>query len=44
MPATEMAAAFNGDEAAAGGEEDFSAVIRRMEALAMAEDVLPPAA
>src|SRR6202163_260108 len=31
MPATEMAAAINSEEAAAGGEEDFSAVIRRME-------------
>jgi 3-hydroxyisobutyrate dehydrogenase-like beta-hydroxyacid dehydrogenase len=31
MPATERAAAVNSAEAAAGGEEDFSAVIRRME-------------
>jgi 3-hydroxyisobutyrate dehydrogenase-like beta-hydroxyacid dehydrogenase len=31
MPATEKAAAINGTEAAAGREEDFSAVIRRME-------------
>jgi 3-hydroxyisobutyrate dehydrogenase-like beta-hydroxyacid dehydrogenase len=44
MPATEIAAAFNADEAAAGGEEDFSAVIRRMEELAMAKDGMPPAA
>jgi 3-hydroxyisobutyrate dehydrogenase-like beta-hydroxyacid dehydrogenase len=44
MPATEMAAAINAEEAAAGGEEDFSAVIRRMEKLAEAEEVLPPAA
>ena len=44
MPATEMAAAINVEEAETGGEEDYSAVIRRMEALAVAEDVLPPAA
>src|ERR1700722_39836 len=31
MPATEAAAAINSAEAAVGGEEDFSAVIRRME-------------
>ncbi|HTB15022.1 MAG TPA: NAD(P)-dependent oxidoreductase [Bryobacteraceae bacterium] len=31
MPATERAAAVNSAETAAGGEEDFSAVIRRME-------------
>lgn len=31
MPATEAAAAVNAAEAASGGEEDFSAVIRRME-------------
>jgi len=31
MPATEKAAAVNAAEAAAGSEEDFSAVIRRME-------------
>jgi 3-hydroxyisobutyrate dehydrogenase-like beta-hydroxyacid dehydrogenase len=31
MPATERAAAINAAEAAVGGEEDFSAVIRRME-------------
>src|SRR3984957_2471787 len=31
MPATERAAAINSAEAAVGGEEDFSAVIRRME-------------
>ena len=31
MPATERAAAINSAEAAMGGEEDFSAVIRRME-------------
>jgi 3-hydroxyisobutyrate dehydrogenase-like beta-hydroxyacid dehydrogenase len=39
MPATEAAAAINAEEAAAGGEEDFSAVIRRMN-----ENILPPAA
>jgi 3-hydroxyisobutyrate dehydrogenase-like beta-hydroxyacid dehydrogenase len=44
MPATEAAAAINAEEAAAGGEDDFSAVIRRMERPAEAEDVLPPAA
>jgi 3-hydroxyisobutyrate dehydrogenase-like beta-hydroxyacid dehydrogenase len=32
MPATQAAAIVNTEEAAAGGEEDFSAVIRRMEA------------
>jgi 3-hydroxyisobutyrate dehydrogenase-like beta-hydroxyacid dehydrogenase len=31
MPATELAAAVTSTEAAIGGEEDFSAVIRRME-------------
>jgi 3-hydroxyisobutyrate dehydrogenase len=31
MPATEAAAVINAEEAATGGEEDFSAVIRRME-------------
>jgi 3-hydroxyisobutyrate dehydrogenase-like beta-hydroxyacid dehydrogenase len=31
IPATEAAAAVNAEEAASGGEEDFSAVIRRME-------------
>ena len=44
MPATEAAAAINAEEAAAGSEEDFSAVIRRMEEMAKAENVLPPAA
>jgi 3-hydroxyisobutyrate dehydrogenase-like beta-hydroxyacid dehydrogenase len=43
MPATEAAAAINAAEAASGGEEDFSAVIRRMEHGAVAESVLPPA-
>ena len=32
MPATEAAAAVNSKEAASGVEEDFSAVIQRMEA------------
>jgi 3-hydroxyisobutyrate dehydrogenase-like beta-hydroxyacid dehydrogenase len=31
MPATEAASAINSEEAASGGEEDFSAVVRRME-------------
>jgi 3-hydroxyisobutyrate dehydrogenase-like beta-hydroxyacid dehydrogenase len=44
MPATEAAAAINAEEAEAGGEEDFSAVIRRMEKAAEGESVLPPAA
>jgi 3-hydroxyisobutyrate dehydrogenase-like beta-hydroxyacid dehydrogenase len=45
MPATEAAAAVNQAEAASGREEDFSAVIRRMEHEAGAsEKVLPPAA
>jgi 3-hydroxyisobutyrate dehydrogenase-like beta-hydroxyacid dehydrogenase len=42
MPATEAAAAINSEEAASGSEEDFSAVIRRMEQLAEVE--MPPAA
>ena len=44
MPATEAAAAINAEEAAAGGEQDFSAVIRRMEESAKEKGVLPPAA
>jgi 3-hydroxyisobutyrate dehydrogenase-like beta-hydroxyacid dehydrogenase len=44
MPATEAAAAVNAAEAASGGEEDFSAVIRRMEHGAVAENVSPPVA
>ena len=44
MPATEAAAAVNAAEAASGGEEDFSAVIRRMEHGAVAESVFPPVA
>ena len=44
LPATEAAAAVNGVETANGGEEDFSAVVRRMELQAGAENSLPPAA
>jgi 3-hydroxyisobutyrate dehydrogenase-like beta-hydroxyacid dehydrogenase len=44
MPATEAAAAINSAEAARGEEEDFSAVIRRMEQQAEADRILPPAA
>ena len=44
MPATEAAAEVNSEEAAAGGEEDFSAVIRRMEERVAMEHVLPPVA
>ena len=42
LPATEAAAAVNSDEASSGGEEDFSAVIRRMEQQVAVETVLPP--
>ncbi|HEV8042467.1 MAG TPA: NAD(P)-dependent oxidoreductase [Bryobacteraceae bacterium] len=44
LPVTEAAAAVNSTEAASGNEEDFSAVIRRMEKQAAAEQALPPAA
>ncbi len=44
MPATEAAAAINAAEAASGGEEDFSAVIRRMEQQAELAPAGPPAA
>jgi 3-hydroxyisobutyrate dehydrogenase len=44
MPATEAAAFVNAAEAASGGEEDFSAVVRRMEQETRAENSLPPAA
>jgi 3-hydroxyisobutyrate dehydrogenase-like beta-hydroxyacid dehydrogenase len=44
MPATEAAAAINSAEAACGIEEDFSAVIRRMERSPEVEDAVPPAA
>ena len=43
MPATEAAAAINSAEAASGSEEDFSAVIRRMERPPQEENVLPAA-
>jgi len=44
MPATEAAAVVNSAEAEHGGEEDFSAVIRRMEQLVGLEHALPPVA
>ncbi len=44
MPTTEAAAAINDAEASSGGEEDFSAVIRRMEQAAGIEHLVPPAA
>jgi 3-hydroxyisobutyrate dehydrogenase len=44
MPATEAAAAVNSAEAATGGEEDFSAVVRRMEQQVAIEPALPPVA
>jgi 3-hydroxyisobutyrate dehydrogenase-like beta-hydroxyacid dehydrogenase len=44
MPATKAAAAINAEEAAAGNEQDFSAVVRRMEETAEADHVVPPAA
>jgi 3-hydroxyisobutyrate dehydrogenase-like beta-hydroxyacid dehydrogenase len=44
MPSTEAAAGINSAEAESGIEEDFSAVIRRMERQAGVEHVLPPAA
>ena len=44
MPATVAAAAINAAEAASGGEEDFSAVVRRMEHEAAAENNLPTVA
>jgi 3-hydroxyisobutyrate dehydrogenase-like beta-hydroxyacid dehydrogenase len=44
MPATEAAATVNSAEAAMGGEEDFSAVIRRMEQQSSVEHALPPVA
>ena len=44
LPATEAAAAVNAAETARGAEEDFSAVIRRMEEEPEAENVLPPPA
>jgi 3-hydroxyisobutyrate dehydrogenase-like beta-hydroxyacid dehydrogenase len=44
MPATEAAAVINDAEASSGREEDFSAVIRRMEQEVGVEEVVPPAA
>jgi 3-hydroxyisobutyrate dehydrogenase-like beta-hydroxyacid dehydrogenase len=44
MPATEAAAVVNSAEAEYAGEEDFSAVIRRMEEQVAVERVLPPVA
>ena len=44
MPTTEAAAAVNSAEAASGGEEDFSAVVRRMEQQVGVEHALPPVA
>ena len=44
LPAAEAAAAVNATESASGGEEDFSAVVRRMEQQVVAESSLPPAA
>jgi len=44
LPATEAAAAVNAAETTNGGEEDFSAVVRRMEEQVAAEISLPPAA
>jgi 3-hydroxyisobutyrate dehydrogenase-like beta-hydroxyacid dehydrogenase len=44
MPATQVASEINSAEAASGIEEDFSAVIRRMERPIEAKKVLPPAA
>ena len=44
MPTTEAAAKVNLAEAASGIEEDFSAVIRRMERSTAEEAVVPPAA
>jgi 3-hydroxyisobutyrate dehydrogenase-like beta-hydroxyacid dehydrogenase len=44
LPAAEAAAAVNAAETANGGEEDFSAVVRRMEQGVAAEISMPPAA
>jgi 3-hydroxyisobutyrate dehydrogenase-like beta-hydroxyacid dehydrogenase len=44
MPATEAAAAVDSEEAGYGMEEDFYAVVRRMEQEAGVEQILPPAA
>jgi 3-hydroxyisobutyrate dehydrogenase-like beta-hydroxyacid dehydrogenase len=44
MPATEAAAVVSSAEAESGGEEDFSAVVRRMEQQVGLEHALPPVA
>jgi len=44
LPATEAAAAINAAEAARGREEDFSAVIRRMEQEAAMDWSMPSVA
>ncbi len=44
LPAAEAAAVVNAAESASEGEEDFSAVVRRMEEQVAAESSLPPAA
>jgi 3-hydroxyisobutyrate dehydrogenase-like beta-hydroxyacid dehydrogenase len=44
LPATEAAAAVNAAESASADEEDFSAVVRRMEEQVAAQNSLPPAA
>jgi 3-hydroxyisobutyrate dehydrogenase-like beta-hydroxyacid dehydrogenase len=44
LPAIEAAAAVNAAETASGGEEDFSAVVRRMEEQVGEKSLLPPAA
>jgi 3-hydroxyisobutyrate dehydrogenase-like beta-hydroxyacid dehydrogenase len=44
LPATKAAADINAKETAAGNEQDFSAVIRRMEETAAPAGVTPPAA
>jgi 3-hydroxyisobutyrate dehydrogenase len=44
LPAAEAAAAVNAAETANGGEDDFSAVVRRMEQQVAAQSSLPPAA
>jgi 3-hydroxyisobutyrate dehydrogenase len=44
LPVAEAAAAVNAAEAAGGVEEDFSAVVRRMEGQVAAKESLPPAA
>jgi len=44
LPAAEAAAAVNATETASGGEEDFSAVVRRMEQEVSAKSSLPASA